>query len=120
MTKARGVGKHLEHRNLHVPMTAEQGSGQFPARCRSSTGRLGGPDASVPSLVEKSSQWNRARLLLAASRTIVDDRVIGEKRRRPSDGCVRPRRLRRFNTSRDDARVADSAVKKKLTIMAGR
>jgi hypothetical protein len=118
MTKARGVGKHLEHQNLHVPMTAEQGSGQIPGAMPIVNRPARGPDVSVPSLVEKSSQWNRARFLLAASKTIVDDRVIGQKRRRPSDGCVRPRRLRRFNTSRDDARVADSAVKKKLTNMA--
>jgi len=56
MTKARGVGKHLEHRNLHVPMPAEQGTGQIPGGSRSSPGRLAGQMSPSRSLIEKSGQ----------------------------------------------------------------
>jgi hypothetical protein len=31
MTKGRALSKRLPHRNLHVPMPMEQGSGPFPA-----------------------------------------------------------------------------------------
>jgi hypothetical protein len=42
MTKGRGVSKRLPHRNLHVPMPMEQGSGRFPAFTSPASGRLRG------------------------------------------------------------------------------